>query len=476
MRYAVVIRYIGTALMLIALFELISAGIAWYDGMDSAFLPLLISGMITLIVGFYPRIFASSVRKTNRRETILIIFGSWMFSCFFGTFPFLFWGQMSVIDAVFESVSGFTTTGASILCDIEALPRGLLFWRTTTSWIGGLGIIVFATLLLPSMNRVRDSFSKVEASTLISLENNSNNRSIAWHVLAVYCSLTLLCTLSLQMAGMGTFDAVNHAMSTISTCGFSTKNASIGHYSSPLIHVIITAYMFVSGVSFSLIWLAIAKRQRLFRTDVFKWYLVFTVLCTSGVFMSLCMNGHRVGEALIQSSFHVVSLTTTTGFAIADTNGWTPACMALLMLCSVVCACSGSTTGGLKMDRFMIAAKSLKSYFRSDAAPSAVKRIYVNGKPVSDDIVNETQVFILLYFTLLFAGFLVNTFCGMDPVSGLSASIACLGNVGPGFGTVGSLDNYAAMPSFAKMSSVLLMLLGRLEIIAVLRIFWITRY
>lgn len=461
--------------MLIALFEFVSAGIALYDGMDSAFMPLLLSGMITMFIGVFPRMFVRAVRSTNRHETALIILGAWIFACSFGTFPFIFWGRMSLIDAVFESVSGFTTTGASILNDIEALPRGLLFWRTTTSWIGGLGIIVFATLLLPSMNRVRASFTKLESSTLISLENNNNPRTIAWHVLSVYCLLTVICAVTLMLAGMDWFDAVNHSMSTISTCGFSTRNASVGFFQSPTVYVVITFFMFISGVSFSLLWLWAVGRQKLFATDVFKWYLGFTVLCIAAVSLSRYFSGETIGQAVLQSSFHVVSLTTTTGFAIADTNLWSSGCMAVLMLCSIVCACSGSTTGGIKMDRVMIAAKSIKEYFWVDARPHSVSRIYANGRPLSEAIVNETHLYIVMYFAVLFAGFLVNTFCGMDSVSGLSASIACLGNVGPGFGSVGSLDNYAAMPVVAKCSSVLLMLLGRLEIIGALRIFWITR-
>lgn len=472
MRVSVVIRYIGTALMLIAFFELLCAGIAWYDGMDNSFFPLLLSAFITLCIGIFPHIFVNAVKNTSRRETAVIILGSWMSACIIGTFPFIFWGQMSFIDAVFESVSGFTTTGASILNDIEALPRGLLLWRTTTSWIGGLGIIVFATLLLPSMNKMRSSFTRLESSTFISLENNNNVRTIAWHVLSVYIVLTLMCMISLYLAGMGWFDALNHAMSTISTCGFSTKNASIGHYASPAIYMIVTLYMFVSGVSFSLIWLWIAGRQKLLRTDVFKWYSVFTLICITAVSYFLIIGGGNVKESLLHASFHVVSLLTTTGFAVTDTNEWSSACMAVLMLCSIVCACSGSTTGGIKMDRMMIAAKAIKGHFRTDARPNSVNPVYANGKIVSESVINETLIFIVLYFVLLFGGFLINTSCGMDGISAFSASIACIGNVGPGFGSVGSLDNYAAMPLVAKASSVLLMFLGRLEIIGALRVFW----
>lgn len=234
MRVTVILRYIGTALLLIALFEFAAACIAFYDGRDSSFVPLAASCFLSFVTGIFPRLYVRPVNSVSRQESSFIVLGAWLISCIFGTFPYLFWGEMSPVDALFESVSGFTTTGASILEDIEALPRGLLFWRMTTSWIGGFGIIVFATLLLPSMGRTGATLSRVESSALAI--GGDGGKSSAYPVLAVYMVLTLSCTVVLHLSGMNWFDSINHAMSTISTCGFSTRNASIGYYGNNLIY------------------------------------------------------------------------------------------------------------------------------------------------------------------------------------------------------------------------------------------------
>lgn len=469
MRVTVILRYIGTALLLIALFEFAAACIAFYDGRDSSFVPLAASCFLSFVTGIFPRLYVRPVNSVSRQESSFIVLGAWLISCIFGTFPYLFWGEMSPVDALFESVSGFTTTGASILEDIEALPRGLLFWRMTTSWIGGFGIIVFATLLLPSMGRTGATLSRVESSALAI--GGDGGKSSAYPVLAVYMVLTLSCTVVLHLSGMNWFDSINHAMSTISTCGFSTRNASIGYYGSNLIYSVIIAFMFISGINFSLLWAWARRRRNPLRTDVVRWYGAFVIICTIITSLSLIRSGRPASKAVIESAFHVVSLTTTTGFAVADTNTWPSLCMSVLLFCSIICACSGSTTGGMKMDRFLIATKTVRNHLQHVAQPNTVRAIKSDGSPVSDETVRETMVFVVIYVGTLFLGYIINAACGMDTTSALTASIACLGNVGPGFGSVGSLDNYAHLPMLVKVSSSALMLMGRLEIIGVVRIF-----
>ncbi len=477
MRFHVVVRYIGVVLLVFALFMFLSAGIAFHSGPDSSYYPLLLSGLLTALLGAFPQLFVSRQEQITSKEGYCIVVGAWIVASIVGMFPYLMWGgEFSLINAWFESVSGLTTTGASILTDIEALPRGLLFWRTSSAWVGGIGVVMFALLILPSMGRSKKMLSNVELSAVSHDDYHFRTQRIVQILLLVYVGLTLLSTLLLKLAGMNWFDALNHAMSASSTCGFGTKNLSIAYFDSPLIEAILIGTMVIGGTHFGLIYSTVAgSRNNIFTSEVTRTYLLF--LLGGGVLIALSLWASDIYPTLWSSLrhgiFQFVALTTTSGFATADTNAWTSFAIVLLIFGSIVCACAGSTSGGMKMNRLILAYKVLVARLKRQQHPNAVIRVRVDGVLQEDGVLHTAMVFIVAYIMLILFGTLVNTLFGADLLTGFSAAVACLGNVGPGFGEVGSISNYAAQPVILKLSDTLLMLFGRLEIFGLVQLFFI---
>ena len=476
MRFSVILRYVGTVMLCLSAFMAVSAGISLVSN-DTGFYPLLLSALLTLLLGAFPMIFVSKADSITTKEGFMIVVGSWVVSCVVGMFPYLIWGgEFSLVNAWFESVSGFTTTGASILTDIEALPQGLLFWRSATNWIGGVGVVMFALLVLPSLGTNKMALSGIEMSSLAKDNYRYRTQMVVRILLTLYVGLTIITTLALKFAGMRWFDAVNHAMSASATGGFSTKNASIGFYDSPLIEWILIAVMFISSLHFGLIYSTLARKaNNVFRSEVVRVYVAIIVGATLIIGASLFFSGtyESVFTSLRQSVFQVVSLITTTGFATADTNLWTPFAVVILIILSIICGCAGSTSGGAKVDRVLLFAKVLKARLRGQQHPNAVIRIRLDGILQEDRQVNTVTLFLTTYFVLILAGTLTSTLFGMDLLSSFSSSVAFIGNVGPGFGEVGSYDNYAAMPSLLKIQGTVLMLMGRLEIFGFIQFLFI---
>ena len=269
-------RYVGVVMLFIALFMLLSAGISFVSGMDSAFYPLLLASLLTALLGAFPLIFVERTQQITNKEGFCIVVGSWLVACLVGMFPYLIWGgEFSLVNAWFESVSGFTTTGSTILNDIEVLPRGLQFWRMSSTWIGGMGVVMFALLILPSLGRNKMTLSSVELSTLAKDNYRYKTQKILHILLVVYVGLTFVQTVLLRIAGMDWFDAVNNSFSTIATGGFSTKNLSIAYYNNVWIEIIITLFMAVSGLHFGLIFATLTgKGNNVFRSEVSRYYLL----------------------------------------------------------------------------------------------------------------------------------------------------------------------------------------------------------
>lgn len=478
MRYSVVIRYIGMVLLVLAAFMLASAGISYMSGVDSAYTPLVMSSLLTLLMGCFPLIFVPRTDRISQKEAYCIVVGAWVVASIVGMFPYLMWGgEFTPINAWFESVSGFTTTGASILNDIEALPRGLLFWRMSTSWIGGIGVVMFALVILPSIGKSKMMLSHFELSSLA--KDNFNlyrTPTVVRIILSVYIGLTIASTLILKLCGMNWFDALCHAMSACGTCGFSTKNLSIGWFNSPLIEMVLVVIMAVAGIHFGLIFATLTrKKNNIFRSEITRAY--FSVIAVSSLLIGISIWTADVYPSLWTSLrsalFHTVSLITTTGFATADCNTWTSFAMLILIFCSIVCACAGSTSGGLKMDRLWLAIKMLRNRLRSQQHPNAIIRTKVDGIPQDKEMLNGVMVYIVAYMLLILAGAFINTMLGADIITGFSSSIACVSNVGPGFGEVGTMDNYSFMPAVMKFNLTALMLFGRLEIFGLIQLFFI---
>ena len=476
MRFSVILRYVGTVMLCLSAFMAVSAGISLVSN-DTGFYPLLLSALLTLLLGAFPMIFVSKADSITTKEGFMIVVGSWVVSCVVGMFPYLIWGgEFSLVNAWFESVSGFTTTGASILTDIEALPQGLLFWRSATNWIGGVGVVMFALLVLPSLGTNKMALSGIELSSLAKDNYRYRTQMVVRILLAVYIGLTIIATLALKFAGMRWFDALNHAMSVAATGGFSTKNASVGFYDSPLIEWILIAIMFISSLHFGLIYSTLARKaNNIFRSEVVRVYVAIIVGATLMIGASLYFAGtyDNLLTSLRQSVFQAVSLITTTGFATANTNLWTPFAIVILIILSIICGCAGSTSGGVKVDRILLYFKVLVARLRGQQHPNAVIRIRLDGILQEDRQVNTVTLFLATYFVLIIVGTLTSTLFGMDLLSALSSSVAFIGNVGPGFGEVGSYDNYAALPSLLKIQGTILMLMGRLEIFGFIQFLFI---
>ena len=368
MRVDVVLRYVGVVMIFIALFMLLSAGISYVSGMDSAFYPLLLSSLLTALLGAFPLIFVERTEQITNKEGFCVVVGSWLVACVVGTFPYLIWGgEFSLVNAWFESVSGFTTTGSTILNDVEALPRGLQFWRFSTTWVGGMGVVMFALLILPSLGRNKLTLSNVELSTLAKDNYRYRTQIIVQILLVVYVGLTVVSTLLLKMAGMNWFDSLCHAMSACATSGFSTKNASVAYFNSPMIDTILIFAMATAGIHFGLIYATVTgKRSNIFRSEVTRWYL--GMLFAGGLLIAVSLYAADIYPAFTSAFrhglFQFVSVVTTTGFATADSNQWTSFAVILLIFGSIVCACAGSTAGGIKTNGLVLAGKSDPAFNR----------------------------------------------------------------------------------------------------------------
>ena len=477
MRYYVILRYTGMVMLYVAAFMLVAAVISYFSRVDSSFAPLLLSSLLTALLGVFPMLFVPKTDQINAKEGFCIVVGAWILSCIVGMFPYLIWGgEFSLVNAWFESVSGFTTTGASILTDIEGLPQGLLFWRTSTGWIGGIGVVMFALVIVPSLGKTKMTLSNVELSSLAKDNYRYRTQQIVRILLSVYIIMTVTSTLLLKLSGMRWFDALNHGMSASATCGFSTKNLSVAAFDSPLIYLVMGMTMWISGIHYGVIFSTVSgKVNNIFRSEVTRLYFAITVVCSILIGFNL-YSAHiydSIGQSFMHGTFQFVSLATTGGFATADTNLWPAFSIMILVFASLICACAGSTSGGIKIDRLLICLKMIKNRLRGQQHPTMVARLKIDGVTQGTDMLGTVTLFVVTYFIIIFAGALVNTLFGMDLLSGVTASIACMSNVGPAFGSVGSMDSYADLPAILKTQATLLMLLGRLEIFGFIQLLFL---
>ncbi len=463
---------VGKALLVSALFMFLSMVVSVIYGRDDAFGPLLISFIITLIVGAFPFIFVRGRQSLSMKDGIMTIVLSWVLSFIFGMLPYvLYGGEFTLINAWFESVSGFTTTGSTILNDIEALPKSLLFWRSSTHYIGGLGVVVFLLLVIPEASPYRLRLTNMEMSSLSKEGYRYKSTKVVWIITTVYVSLTVAALLSLWAAGMPLFDAVNHAFSLAATGGFSTRNLSVGAYGSDLINVIFLVFMTVCAMHFGLIYAVFATRSlKPMRNSVVKYYLGSILVMSVIITFSLMSDGgyDSFGKAAMDSAFTVVSYMSTAGFAICDNSLWPWLAGIVLLLASFQCGCAGSTTGGIKVDRILIAFKAISNEIKHRLHPSSVSHARLSGQHLADSAVHAVLMYIVVYFLVIFISIIAVMICGCDATEAISGVIASVGSVGPGLGEIGSLDSYSAQPAMAKLIYTFDMFLGRVEIYPVL--------
>ena len=476
MRLNVILRYTGMVVLLAAAFMLLSAFVSLVSGVDSAFYPLLLSAVITAALGAFPLIFVDrSGGHISMKEGHMIVVLAWITACVVGMFPYLLWGgPFTVATAWFESVSGFTTTGATALHNVEALPRGLLFWRSSTHWLGGVGVVMFALLILPSLGRTKMTLSSAELSPLARDNYRYRAQKIVQILLILYVGMTAAEAVLLNVAGMNWFDAVNHAFSSIATGGFSTRNASIGYYDNRWIEGIVMFFMIMSGIHYGLIFATVTgDSYNILRSQVTRFY--FATILIAAACITLSINAADIyptlGESARAGLFQTVATITTTGFSIADTVAWTPLSTAVLIYLMFQCACAGSTSGGIKTDRIWLACKVLRARLVQQRHPNAVVRIKLHNVVQESEFVNFAMFFIVLYVLLVVVGTLVVTATGVDLMTGFSMIAASMGNVGPAFGTVGSAADYAHISPGIKTFCTIFMLLGRLEIFGLIQLF-----
>ena len=463
---------VGKALLVSALFMFLSIIVSIANGRDSAFGPLLISFIITLVTGSFPFIFVKNSPSLSLNDGYLTIVLSWLLSFIFGMLPYVLWGgEFTLINAWFESVSGYTTTGSTILNDIEALPKSLLFWRSSTHYIGGLGVVVFLLLVMPDASPYRLKLTNMELSSLSKEGYKYKSTKTIAIITKVYVALTVVTFLGLWAAGMTSFDALNHAFSIVSTGGFSTRSMSIGYYDSDMINLVAMFCMAISALHFGLIYAVFITRSfKPLMNSVVKYYFGSIAVMSFVIMLSLKFQGGYAswGSAAMDSTFTVVSYMSTTGFAICDNSMWPWLARLLLLLASIQCGCSGSTTGGIKVDRVLISFKAITNEVRRRLHPSSVFQVRLSGQHLPDSAVGPVVMYIVLYVIVILFSIICVLLSGSGVSEAVSGVIASVGNVGPGLAELGSMDNYSAQPVMAKFIYTVDMFLGRVEIFPIL--------
>ena len=468
MNLRVISRNVGIALLVSALFMLLSVFVSLADGGDSALAPLLISFVITFIFGIFPFIFVRKTAQISLKDGYMIIFLSWLLSFIFGAMPYALWGgPFSVINAWFESVSGFTTTGATILSDIESLPRSLVFWRASTHFIGGLGVVVFLLLIIPTSSPVRLRLTNMELSSLSRDDYRSRaNKTVsifAW----VYLGICGAAFVSYLLAGMPVFDAICHAFSVCAAGGFSSRNLSIGAFGSTAISLVTIVFMYLASIHFGLVFVTLAGRTlRPLKNPVLRFYTMALVVISIITSLSLKFQGIDTswGKAFLDGTFHVVSYASSTGFAIADNAAWPMLPCFMLVLVSLVCGCAGSCTGGMKVDRVMVLFKAIHMQIQKTLYPSSVFEVRIGRRVLHDEEIYPQILYMALFALLLGVSSLLCMLVGDPNGHALTGSVATLANVGPSLGSIGSLGNYGAEPMPLKLIFSANMFLGRVEI------------
>lgn len=476
MRLHILLRYMGTVLIFNAVFMFISLLVSIVNDFDTGFFPLLMSVFLTLMMGVFPFIFVKEADSITKKESYVVVAGSWMLSCVIGLFPYILWGgEFTLANAIFESVSGYTTTGSTILNDVEALPKSLLFWRSSTHLLGGAGVVIFAMALVPMLSKARASLSNVELSPFVKDNFKYKMKKAIRVLIGVYAALVVVETFLLKVVGMTWFDAVNHAFSTISTGGFSTKNLSIAYYDNIWIEIVIMVFMAVSAIHFGLLYATFTgKKPNVFSSEVSRYFILSIIVATIIITLNLwTTHEYTILGSLRYASFQFVSVISTTGFATVDTALWPSLSVALLILISFQCGCAGSTAGGIKADRVLLLLKTFKAEFRKIQHPDAIIRLRMSGQNVSNDLVHSTLIFAFLFVATVLVGTMFAALMGVDVLTALTGSVACVSNIGPGFGEVSSLSNYNALPDSVKVVFSIIMLVGRLELYGFLQIFFL---
>jgi trk system potassium uptake protein len=473
MKFRAVLHVLGALLIFEGISMAFPLAFALYY-QDGSALSFVYSILITVFVGGLLFLFNRNFQELRIREGFAIVGFGWTFMALFGAMPHLFHGAIpSLTDAFFETMSGFTTTGSSILTDIESLPKGLLFWRSQTHWIGGMGIIVLSLAILPMLGVGGMQLFKAEVPGPIPDKLQPRIKETAKILWLVYVIVTGVETVLLLFGGMDLFDSLCHTFGTVATGGFSTKNASIAHFNSVYIETVIIFFMFIAGVNFNLHYNLLKGNLKAYKIDrEFLFYLKITLLfifiTTIVVYMSRYSN---IFQAFRAAAFQAVSIITTTGYATDDFELWSNSGQLLMLLLMFVGGCAGSTGGSIKIIRIMLLLKHSVNEMKKLLHPNAYLPVRLGKNVVQPEVVTNVLGFFLLYMVIFALGSVAMAAMGLDLVTAISSVAATLGNIGPGLGTIGPTENFAHIPVLGKWLLSFFMLLGRLEIYTILILF-----
>jgi trk system potassium uptake protein TrkH len=487
LNYKIIFHFLGLLLLFNGGFMLLATLISWVYK-DGVTLELSFASIVTIVLGGLVMLFTRNhTKEMNKREGYIVVTFGWIIMTLSGTLPYLFTESIpSFTNAFFETMSGYTTTGATILNDIEAVPKGVLFWRSLTHWIGGMGIIVLAIAILPLLGIGGMQLFAAEAPGPSTDKLHPRITDTAKRLWLIYFGYTAAETLFLNLAGMSFFDAINHSMATLSTGGFSTKNASVAYWNhEPLIQYIIILFMFLAGTNFVLSYFAFkGKVQKIIKDEEFKLYyrfvIIFTIIAALIIYFRTDITVSTINHPLVwgkgegairHALFQVLTVITTTGFITADYTTWTSFLMVFFFGLMFLGGSAGSTSGGVKVVRHLLMIKNGFLEFKRTLHPNAIVPVRYNTKAVSGDIVFNILAFFILYMLSFIIGALVFSMFQIDFQSSIGLSASSLGNIGPALGHFGPVNNYAFLPPLAKWWSSFLMLIGRLELFTVLILF-----
>jgi trk system potassium uptake protein TrkH len=468
----IIARVFSLVLIIEGLFMLLSAAVSF---LYKEPLTLLFSGIITIVTGilvFTP--LRNEEKLYGNKEGYLIVTGIWLILSLFGTIPYLLSGTITSFgDAFFESISGFTTTGATILSNVESQLHGILFWRSLTQWIGGIGFIIISISVLQVVKTINIPLTITDFTGQQTDKIHPKIKETAKRLLTIYVILTLAEAVMLIFGGMNVFDAVCHSFSTMSTGGFSTKNTGIAVFGSPYILIILTIFMFFAGTNMTLFYFGFQRNfKKITGNNEFTYYvitcLVFIIIGAAALFYK---PGYPLGKAILEGSFQVISFITTTGFYHSDYNLWGGFMILIMFILMFTGGTSGSASSSLKIIRLLLLTRNARHEMKRMIHPNAYVPVRLDHKIVSQSTINNLLVFITLYFLLICFSSLVISIMGYDIITSFSTSAAMLGNIGPGLGSFGPFTNYAGVPMAGKCFFSFLMLIGRLELFSVLVLF-----
>lgn len=462
-------KIIGTIMMVLGISMIPSFIVSLIYDDSYVYNTFLIILAVSTLIGVTLMKLCKHNNKTLRvKDGFLIVTVCWLLAGIVGAAPFVATGSIpNPIDAFFESCSGFSTTGASILSDVEVLPRGILFWRSFTHWLGGMGILVFAIALMPSLGISGQNVAVSETPGPTLDKTTPQMSTTAKSLYLIYMIFTIAEVILLMFGGMSLYDALIHSFGTVGTGGFSSYNSSIAYFDSTYIKIIIALFMTICGINFNLYYASLKNGLKsIFKDTEFKFYIFIIIASTIFISFMLNMTGtyHSVKDSIVDSCFQTVTIITTTGFASADYETWPVVCQMILLILMFMGGCSASTSGGLKAIRILIILKLIRRGVSQRLHPNVVETVKINGRTIPSDTVTAVASHFFLYIVMVFVGTFLIAFENLDITTCFTSVVTCLGNIGPGMGAVGPMDNFGSLTMFSKFILSIYMIAGRLEL------------